>query len=311
MGIDPVELADRTHPKVRNIEFPDKATYDRILNDMVIAFLHSRVGCETEESTDKYCRNVLATCKSGFRTNGDIWKNAPGKPSDDWYEVLRKRLRIYRYDIDNRRLIPGNTKKTSIKLQEKFGLKKPDKKDLSTAFDATDSPISKQSLSASEKVQMEDFKEAFLKDFPIKKSVVDILMMNRLAFMYIMNKRDYDNIEITRFLTDEIIKLSESLGVSGKQRVSQDDKDRSGTIDELVSIYKKTKEEYIDIDVEYMREELLLISNAIHRGTLEEFLGMSYVKRLFGYTIDGENISLKTIDKWLVKNGVEVIVDEA
>jgi len=304
MGIDPVSLADKRVANIRRISFPDKASYDRVLNKMVLAFIGQIKGCETEKSTEQHCREVLDVCMSGFRKDGSVWKKAPGLPQDDWYEVLRKRLKVYKYDIDNKRIIAGNTKKTSIKLKEKFTLKSD------SSSGSSPKPPHPSELSVSDKVKMEQFKEDFLNDFPIKSSIVDTLMMNRLAFMYVMNEKDYENVDITKFLTEEIIKLSDALGVSGKQRVNQEAKDRQGTIDELIEIYKKTKLEFIDIDKEYKIEELSLISNAVHRGSLPEFVGMSYVRRLYGGEIENKKLNIENLDIWLKKQGVVVNVGD-
>lgn len=298
MALNPViDLDEKLHPAIIPVEIPDSRTKNKILNDMVMAFIGNREGCETERSTEKYCKSVLETCTTGFKPNGVPWKRMPGKLGDDWYDILRKRLRIYKYDIDQK-IMTVKSKKVVEKIKEKYGLKNSKKDIGEETMDSVDD------FTISEKIRMKEFKADFLKDFPTNVSVVDDVMVDRLAFMKIMNERDYNQIEVTKDLTKEIITLAESLGVAGKQRIVQHDRDRSGTLDELVNIYEETKKEYIDIDKEYMLEELNLISNAIHRGDLQEFLGMFWIRTLFGNEIEGKPINVKNVDKFLRHNGV-------
>jgi len=80
--------------------------------------------------------------------------------------------------------------------------------------------------------------------------------------------------------------------------------EKNGTLELLSLKYKKTLDEYIDIEKEWKMEELKMVSNAVHRGTLPDFLAMSWIKILYGKEIDGEPASIESLDKFLIKNGV-------
>jgi len=291
-------LNDALEHNVVQVKIPDSETYNKILNDMVIAFMGKNKHCTTEAATEKYCRKKLNSAITGFKPDGSPWRNAPGKFDDDWYDILRKRLRMLRYDVDKKKYISNNRSVTgAIKaLKKEYSKKK--KAEVTKEFEETEEELNKM-LTLREKALLEEFKKQFRKDFPVSTTIIDDLMMTRLGMMYILSLRDYNNLEITNGLTNEIIKLSESLGLSGKQRISQLDQDRSGTLNQLVEIYNETKNSFIDIEKEYKMEELKLIVNAIERGTLDEFLGMDYVRRLYGDYLNGKPVTFNALKKYV------------
>jgi len=311
MSFDPKELANRIDPKVIRVEIPgdeeeQKRAYNKILNDMVLAFYKQSDGLDTEEKTRDHCKNILEICISGFKSDNEIWHRAPGRISDDWFDILRKRLRVYKYDIDKKQRFGLRTKKIKNAAQSLVEREK-NKRSLKLSKQAEDNDTADEedfSLSIKEKMRMEEFKEMFMKNFPLNATVIDELMMHRLAFMSVLNERDYNAVEVTKNLTKEIIELAESLGVSGKQRVKQSDEDRSGSLEQLFDIYKESKKEAIDADREWMIEELKLISNAIHRGSLEEFLGMAWIRREYMEDFNGKKLTLSNLDNFLMEMGV-------
>lgn len=305
-GLVPKILSDKYHPSIVTVDISEE-DYKRVLNEMVIAFIRKRKDCETEAKTRKVCKSILDACITGVKSDGKPWKNAPGRTSDTWYDVLKKRLRVHKYDMDTKSLIYNHQNDTSSNIREKFKLdkEKREEKKLIESSEKDDGD-----LSLEEKMLMEQFEEKFKNDFPASITVVDSLMIKRLAYLSVMHFREQTDGDVSKNLTDDIIRISESLGVAGKQRINQHDKDTSGTLEELISIYKKTKSEYIDIDKEWRIEELTLISNAIHRGDLQEFLGMSWVRRLMGSTIEGKDLSVENLDSWLRDQGVKVATDK-
>ena len=283
-------LNDALDAGVVQAHLPDADTYNKILNDMVLAFMHKNKSCSTENSTERYCRAKLNMAITGFKEDGTPWRKAPGDRDDDWYTILKKRLRMLRYDLDKKKYISNNRSITGA-----LDLLKKDKKEKKEDIEQEEN----KPLSLREKSLLNDFKESFRKDFPMSTTVIDDLMMNRLGMMYVLSQRDYENLEITNGLTNEIIKLADNLGLSGKHRITQLETDRSGTIEQLIEIYNETRKNYIDIEKEYKLEEIKLILNAIDRGTIDEFLGMDYIRRLYGDSLNGEKVTYDALKKYL------------
>lgn len=292
------ELRKILDNKILQVKIPDADTYNKILNDMVIAFYHKTKSCQTEQETEKYCRNVLNTCITGFKKDGMVWNRAPGRKGDDWFTILAKRLKLFRYDIEKRAYIDNNRVKKNLtsKIEKEYN-----KKEITDARDFANKITNEfgKELTLREKTLLNDFKEKFRKDFPMSISIIDDMMMNRLGLMYVLSQRDYEGLEITSGLTNEITKLAESLGVSGKQRLSLFDQDMNGTLEQLIDVYKETKKSYLDIDKEFKTEELQMIVNAIERGTIDEFMGMDYIRRLFGNMLNDNPLTLKTLKEYL------------
>jgi hypothetical protein len=284
---------------VRQIVIPSEERYKEILNDMVMAFLGQRTGCETPRQTEDYCRGVLKTCLTGFHhKTGKVWKSAPGKNVEDWFESLKMRLRVFKYDIVTKTMIKGNEKTISKKIKELSGTGK----DLSTALPGN----LNRTFTVLEDEEFKRFIDKFRQDFESNVTIVDELMIRRLAFLSVLSERDITHVDLSKDLTKEIKELAESLGVAGKQRISVLNTDKTGTLDLLSTKYKKTLEEHVEIETMWKLEELKMVSNAVHRGTTPEFLAMSWVKQLYGKTIDGKELSLNNLDKFLKKNGIDV-----
>jgi len=287
------------NPVIKQIKIPDENTYRTILNDMVLAFYKlKRKGCETQGSTEEYCRRILNTCMTGFKPDGSIWKNMPGGNTNDWFESLAQRLRIYQYDLITKSIVGKKSKTVSEKIKEAADFNQK-----ASGDDFIPTPLT-GTLSLGETVELEDFKKKFVEDFPTSVTVVDMAMIDRLGLLIIMSKRDTQTFMLTDNLTKEIKDLSEALGVTGKQRMTQLSSEKNGTLELLSLKYKKTLDEYIDIEKEWKMEELKMVSNAVHRGTLPDFLAMSWIKILYGKEIDGEPASIESLDKFLIKNGV-------
>jgi len=287
---------------VRQIEISDEKKFREILNDMTKAFYQQRKGCETQRKTEEYCRSVLKTCLTGFHADGRVWKNSPGKNTKDDLEALQQRLRVFKYDLTTKMLIKGREKTVSERIKNSGTAADAMQHTLHGAIEG----IPDRAFSFSESVDIENFKAQFIADFPSSITAVDEMMIERLAFLMILNKRDIQFVDLSKDLTKEIKDLAESLGVAGKQRAAAMNSDKAGTIDQLTMKYKVTLDEHVEIETEWKLEELKLISNAVHRGTTPEFLAMSWVKELYGKTIEGEELSLKALDKFLKRNGIDV-----
>jgi hypothetical protein len=279
---------------VKQIQIPDESTYKSILDDMVLAFLGQRKGCETERKTEEYCRDVLKTCVTSFHKDGKVWKSAPGKNVEDWYESLMMRLRVFKYDLKTKTLIKGHEKTVTQKIKD-LANQNSDKKP-AKLFD--------RSFSLSEQANFEKFIDKFKEDFESNITIVDELMIRRLAFLYVLGERDITHVDLSRDLTKEINELAQSLGVAGKQRINMMNSERTGTLELLTTKYKRTLDEFIEIETRWRLEELKLISNAVHRSTTPEFLAMSWVKALYGSKIDGNELSIENVDKFLRKNNI-------
>jgi hypothetical protein len=278
------------NPRIKQIELPDKATYENVLNSMVVAFYQKRKGCETERSTEEYCRGILRTCMTQFHPDGRVWKNAPGKNADNWRDALAARLRVYQYDllknefIERKKSVADAIREISSTTTEK---KNAIPEDYSRSF------------TPSEKVMYEEFIKSIESEIPMSLTAVDKMYVKRLAFVHVLNERDIRDVELSKDLSEQIIRLTESLGISGKQRIQKFDKDKMGTLEELTTTYKQTLDEHYEVERDWLVEELELISQAIHRGDLEEFIGMYWVKTLFGNTFNEESPSVKMVDKYI------------
>lgn len=284
---------------VSQIQIPDQEKYHEILQDMLYAFYQQRKGCETQQSTEKYCKETLETCLTGFHRDGRLWKNAPGKGAKDWFEALQKRLNVFKYDLVSKRMILSGRGKTSEKIKESA-------KDNSEEVTRMTTGFGDRVLGPAEVDAFEKFQEKFTEAFPESVTVVDEMQIRRLAFYMVLSERDITKADVSKDLTKEIQMLVESLGVSGKQRNTIMNLDRDGTLDLLTTKYKKTRDEHLEIEKDNKLEELKLISNAVRRGDLEEFLAMSWVKTLYGNKIEGEELSIIAVDKFLRKNNIDV-----
>jgi len=282
---------------VNQIKIPNQEKYHEILGDMVIAFWKNRKGCETQQATEKYCQDVLNTCLTGFHRDGRLWKNMPGKDGKDWFEKLQKRLNVFKFDLITKQMIPSGRGMTSKKIKESV---KEESEELVTLT------VNDRVLSPSEKDSFKKFQEEFTEAFPESVTVVDKMMIRRLAFYMVLNERDINLADVSKDLTKEIQLLVETLGVSGKQRNTVMNQERSGTLELLTTKYKKTRDEHLEIEKDNKLEELKLISNAVRRGDLPEFLAMSWVKILYGNTVNGEELSIIAVDKFLRKNNIDV-----
>ncbi len=275
---------------------PEK--YQEILDGMIVAFFQKRKGCDTQSKTDVYCRAVLKTCLTGFHRDGRLWKNAPGIKASNTYDALAMRLRVFKYDISTGTLIIDRRTKASEKIRN---IGKPDVHYPTTSLGGTDRAFNRE-----ERDGFEKFKKQFTEDFPSSATAVDNMMIERLAFLMILNKRDITNVDLSKDLTKEIKELAESLGVAGKQRASAINSERSGTLELLTIKYKETLDEHIEIETTWKLEELKMISNAVRRDTTPEFLAMSWVKILYGDKVDGKELNIENVDKFLRKNNIDV-----
>jgi hypothetical protein len=285
---------------VSQIKLPDQEKYHEILEDMVLAFYKQRKGCETQQSTEKYCRGVLDTCITGFHRDGRLWKHAPGKDAKDWFEGLQKRLNVFKYDLVTKQMIPSGRGKTSEKIKESAKNLSPDS-DIPPAVGMAD-----RSLSPAEMDEFKRFQREFTEAFPESVTAVDEMLIKRLAFFMVLNNRDITFVDVSKDLTKEIQMLVETLGVSGKQRNAAMNVDRSGTLELLTTKYKRTRDEHLEIEKNYMLEELKLISNQVKMDTVPEFLAMYWIKTLYGDQIEGEELSIAGVDRFLRKQGIDV-----
>jgi hypothetical protein len=282
---------------ISQIKIPDQEKYHEILGDMVLAFYRQRKGCETTQSTEKYCQDVLNTCLTGFHRDGRLWKNAPGKDAKDWFEGLQKRLNVFKFNLVTKQMIPSGRGVTSKKIKE--SVKNEPEKPMTFGS-------GERIFSPSEVDEFKRFQSKFTDAFPESITVVDGVMIKRLAFFMVLSNRDIVNVDVSKDLTKEIQILVEALGVSGKQRNTIMNQERSGTLELLTTKYKKTRDEHLEIEKDNKLEELKLVSNAVRRGDLPEFLAMSWVKTLYGNTINGEELSIMAVDKFLRKNHIDV-----
>jgi len=276
------------NPDIDSFDIP-KDDYQKILNGMFMAFLGKNRECDSEATTEAYCRKVLKQCSTCFKPDGKIWRKPPGKDAVDWYEKLALRLKIFGYDISTQSLIGKRESKISSKIKD---LNKRDKKDV----DPNDRTFTLQ-----EQAMFDEFKEKFRADFPSSTTAADELMIDRLAFLSVLNARDIKLVSLSRDLTKEIKDLAESLGVSGKQRQAAVRDDKNGTLEQLTTKYKKTLEEHIEIESMWKIEEMKGVINAVERGTTEEFLAMSWYKILYGPMVGDEPATYERVKKFIKK----------
>ena len=292
------EKVELTKP-VHQIHIPDEDKYGEILKDMMSAFYEKRKGCESRQSTEKYCRGVLDTCLTGFHRTGKAWLNPPGKDATDWFKALQLRLAVYKYDLVKKEMIPSGRGQTSERIKQNATMPKKDAGLLSPG-------ITTKTLSPSEQEEFDRFVHEFTEAFPESVTVVDEMMIRRLAFFMVLSNRDITYVDVSKDLTKEIQMLVEALGVSGKQRNNLMNKDRDGTLELLTTKYKKTRDEHIEIEQNYMLEELKLISAQVRRDTVPEFLAMYWIKILYGKKIGEEELSMAAVDRFLRENGIDV-----
>ena len=276
------------NPDIDSFDIP-KDDYQKILNGMFMVFFGKVKDCDSEAKTEAYCRRVLKQCSSCFKADGKIWRNPPGKDAVDWYEKLSLRLKVFGYDLGTQSLIGRRESKISSKIKD---LGKKEKKDV----DPNDRTFSLQ-----EQAMFDEFKVKFREDFPSSTTAADELMIERLAFLSVLNARDIKQVSLSRDLTKEIKDLAESLGVSGKQRQSAMGDDKNGTLEQLSMKFRKTLTEHIEIESLWKMEEMKGVINAVERGTTEEFLAMSWFKILYGGIIDDKPATYGAIKKFVEK----------
>ena len=285
--IDDTKSGLNLNSNIDSFEIPQDQ-YLKILNGMFMAFWGKVKGCDTEANTEAYCRGILKQCSTCFKPDGGLWKKPPGINAADWYEKLSLMLKVFGYDISTNSLIGRREPKISAKIKERG--KKEEKED-----------PNERTFSLREKAMFEEFKEKFANDFPSSTTTADELMIERLAFLSVLNARDIDNVSLSRDLTKEIKDLTESLGVSGKQRQAAISNDKSGTLEQLSTKFRKTLAEHIEIESFWKLEEAKCVINAVERGTTEEFLAMSWFKTLYGNDVDGKPLTYKNVKAFVDK----------
>ena len=276
--------------KPKQVRIPSAAEYDQILADMVRAFLGKRKGFETQRDTEDKCRDILEQCITGYKKNNEPWKKVPNK-SNNWYDLLESRLKVFGYYLHDKELRPKRegrrekVDKVAEEIQEK-----------AKEFDDALPPAGR--LTPVEKDEMEKFINDIKITHPTLKSPADEVLIARLAYLSIRAKRDIDKAQLTPKITDEMNKLVEMLGISGKQRMVSQEKESHGTLDVLSARFEKTKREHPQILTVWLIEEVELLL----QSSVDEFLAQAWLRETFGSTINGEPLTLQNAKKWLDEN---------
>lgn len=259
------------------IEVPD-AEYQAIYETMVNAFLGQRVGCETLDDTRGYVKTVLDEAVHGMRfKNGkwEVWSRCPAKSAEDirklgWREALRKRLRIYHYDLEDG--FQGNPHQKDGEEKEVF--------DPANPYGLKLSPEDRQ--------EMQGFIDQLMEEFPQLDTVSDYAGVEMLAFLRLKTR---DAIRSNTALSDRFTRmykeLTDTLGISGQKRLALQGQASEGTLEELVKIYEQTKAAFPEIEEEEIREEFALLRQKRDAGSISDATMWAWIKR-YGYEFRDE-----------------------
>lgn len=288
-------------PKKVNIS---KDEFFKILDDMIIAFKGNHSKCQTEAETEAYCKEKLQQCITGYKPDGKVWHNVPGKNFIEPYDILRARLRTFHYDLDEKKMISyanNRSLKNIEKLADDYSKERKDK--------GVDVDEDFSRLTATERREMESFAANIKEDFPTLSTAVDDFQLKWIAYLRVRANRNIKNNEIDSGLTREIKEIVELMGISGRQRQISQQQTKSGTLEELSTRHAKTLEEYIDVEKDYILEELLLIRNKVRRGDLDEYMMGYWLLNLFQRDQGPDKVKIRTIDeleKYLKDRGVKL-----
>lgn len=262
------------------IEVPD-ADYQAIYAQMVNEFLGQRVGCETLEDTRKYVEGVLNEAVHGMRfRNGkwEAWGRCPARSAKEikrlgWREALRKRLRIYHYDIDEG--FQGNPHQNTDAETEK------------KSFFDPDNPFNTK-LSPEDMSGIDNFVDETFETFPHLDTVTDRPGVEYLAFLALKIR---DTIRSNSAVSDKIVRaykeLTDTLGISGLKRMALQNQASEGTVDELVKIYEQTRATFPEMEEELIREEFELLMQKRDEGSISDATLWAYV-RFYKYKFENE-----------------------
>jgi hypothetical protein len=259
---------------IRKLNIPDKKKIE-ILDRMTKAFTH-RKGVDDPYA---YALLLLNRALNGTDKNGNIWRKAPGSESDDDITVLKKRLRILGFDLDNSIAIESATKRLtkSDKLVKQLVPKEKDEEDIPKTIKYGTAVGS--ILTDEEKRLYEKTKREILKEFPQLNTPADLPFVDRYAYLVVMSRREalerllsekarLDNNSET--LTKQMREITDTLGITAKQRMSKRDMDSKDTIEALSLRYEQTKKEFAEVEAKWLLEECHLILKAYEEGRITE-----------------------------------------
>jgi len=251
------------------IRIPSQKLYNEIINDFAKAVRGTR-GLSTDEDARSYAEKILRTCLTGMREDGTIWKRAPGKEADDWETILAKRLKVFGYDYYKKKMIPNIS-----------GVKDADE-EINVKEIELGEKINPRQFTLEQQRHIEQYIQDILKEYPQLNTRADMTILRRLAYLDYLNEQDISDIKLTKKLTEQIKILQETLGISGRQREALKEQESTGTIADLIKIYKKTREEFWEIEQQNLKEEVKLLLNALERNTIDTMMFDYYIKVLFG-----------------------------
>jgi hypothetical protein len=273
--------SDNFDVKISKTSVPAKITipapeYDKIFLDMVQAMKGNRIGCETVDSTKEYVKLKLQEACQGMRyKNGkwEIWQRCPAKTEKEvgkfgWRESLKKRLRVYQYDLDR-------------------GFLGAHKHEFSNKVDLNPNQLK---LSPEQEKKLETIKNQILEEFPTLDTISDSIGLNMLAHLKIkMEELIKENRMPEKKMVDMYKDLTDNMGISGSKRNAIKEQVGEGTLNDLFNIFQKTEKIYPELEEDYLREELELLyqkfkSNNITRETFDALI----TKLGFNFSSDKE-----------------------
>ena len=272
-----------------SITIPDVNEFRDIIDDMSKAFNGKRRECDSYEKTRKYVMELIQYALSGVNKSGKIWYDAPGDSGDNWKDILKRRLAMLGYNMDSKCLTIENK---DGKISGKRGGRKTTS--IQSLVKRIEDGEDLEGLSPEDQKWIEDFAEKTMKQYPQLNTITDQIFVRRLAYLSWLSENDIKHLNFTDDLTDEIKKVQESLGITGKMRDALRSSGEAGTIADLVKDYEKKRKDFIEEETKMIKEEIRLLLYQLEREEIEEFMFWTYIH---GYVGDFPTKDYWTIEK--------------
>jgi len=271
-----------------SITIPDVNEFRDLIDDMSKAFNGRRKECDSYEKTRKYVIELVQYALSGVNRGGKVWYGAPGDPGDDWKYILKRRLAMLGYDMVNKCLTTEN-KEGRISGKKRRQKTTP----IQSLTKKIEGSEEIDGLLPEDQQWIENFVKGIVKEFPQLNATTDLILVRRLAYLSFLSENDIKLLKFTDDLTDEIKKIQETLGISGKLRDALRASEETGTIADLVKTYEKNRKNFIEEETKMIKEEIRLLIRMLEREQIEEFSFWVHINIYTG--------GLPTKDYWTIE----------
>lgn len=273
----------RRKEHIRVLKVPAKFR-ESLLRDMTRAYKGRLYKGVPIENPYLHAKWILDRAIRGVDAHGKPWTNVPNNQDIDDIELLRRRLRVLRYDMDKGEVIGWKTGKDGQEpgdVQEVVKQLLPGPNKDSVERTLTYGSDINTLLTEEEEKKYKRFIRDVLKEFPQLDTVSDRPQVEMLALLKIRMDRTKAELAINPERrvgkeAEEISKLYretlESLGISGKQRKAAQETERQGTIAELALRYERTMRDFPTLYQEWLLDELKMLLQAYERGDIGDWV---------------------------------------